>query len=261
MSGELAQRVFHFRMQAAETLRESHEAFQAWLGNDFQLDDSAITALTRLFHQQECVSETPTVSALLMECVSMQVGQEYFVHTPLPRSANEAIVRVLHHRWKHTRWRNALGHAADLGFYLLVHSVEPISVDGWRAQLTGERFADDFREHLSASDLLAQHFARVAQTGLMVLKNPLGRKRKVGGKDWSERRLFEQICSRSPDFVLLRQAEREAVSATCDLAAACRFIDQLARMPIRIRHLAQPSPLGECLLNGGFLPFRVAAVA
>ena len=73
----------------------------------------------------------------------------------------------------------------------------------------------------------------------------------VGGKDWTERRLYERIRACSADFVLLRQARREAISSTCDLGAALLYIEQLASMQIRIRHLAQPSPFGESLLDGG----------
>jgi ATP-dependent helicase Lhr and Lhr-like helicase len=254
MSGELARRIFHFRMQAAETLRESDDVFRDWLADDFHLNNAAISALSRLFHEQELVSETSTLSALSIECVSMQACQEHYVHTPLSRSANETIARVLVHRWQRSKARTAMALAGDLGFYLLVHSAEPIDADVWRATFASDRFADDFYEHLNASDLLAQHFARVAQTGLMVLKKPQGRKRKVGGKDWSERRLYERIQSSAPDFVLLRQARQEAVSTTCDLAAACLFVEQLASVPIRIRHLSEPSPLGATLLNGRLIP-------
>ena len=42
--------------------------------------------------------EIPTPGTLTIECVTMQACTEYFVHTPLPRSTNEALARVLAHR-------------------------------------------------------------------------------------------------------------------------------------------------------------------
>ena len=261
MSGELARRIFLFRVQAAEILRESDDAFRTWLEVEFQLNDAAISALARLFQEQESISETPTLAALSIECVSMQACQEYFVHTPLPRSANETIARVLVHRWQRTSQCTAMALADDLGFYVLLHAAAPMPADAWRASLSAPRFADDFLEHLDQSDLLAQHFSRVAQTGLMVLKNPLGRKRRVGGKDWTERRLYDRIRAGNADFVLLRQARREAISSTCDLAAARLFVKQLASLQIRIRHLSQPSPFGESLLNGGIQATTILGAA
>jgi Lhr-like helicase len=114
------------------------------------------------------------------------------------------------------------------------------------------------REHLQDSELLRQQFARVAQTGLMVLRNPAGRKRKVGGKDWAQRRLFEQVRGRMPDFVLLRQAERETITLPCDLDQALGFLEQLTSMQIRVRRLPLPSPFGESLLRVGFPAAPVA---
>jgi Lhr-like helicase len=84
----------------------------------------------------------------------------------------------------------------------------------------------------------------------MVLRNPLGRKRKVGGKDWTERRLFEQIRVHAPDFILLKQADREASLALCDLAEALAFVERLTSVPIRLRQLAQASPFGDSMLRG-----------
>jgi len=253
MSGDLARRIFLFRMQAAETLRDGEDALRAWLGGEFQLNAAAVTALESYLEEQEAFSEVPTMAALTIECVAMQACTECFVHTPLPRSANETIARVLLHRWKRPHAIDAMALAADLGFYLLVHARGTgTSADAWRASLRPAGFADDFQEHLRASDLLAQHFGRIAQTGLMILRHPAGRKRKVGGSDWAERRLYEQIRERAPHFVLLRQAEREALDSTCDLAAALAFVEALASLPIRVRHLPRPSPFGESLLRVGF---------
>jgi Lhr-like helicase len=252
MPGDLARRIFLFRMQAAEALRDGDEILASWLAAEFQLDDVAITALTHLFHEQESVSEIPTLAALTIECVSMQACREYFVHTPLPRSANEAIARTLVHRWRRTRRSAAMTLSSDLGFYVLDTGGTPLSADDWRVSLSPAGFEPDFRQHLQESDLLAQQFARIAQTGLMVLRNTPSGRLKVGGRDWSERRLFDQIRMRCPDFLLLRQAASEAESAMCDLASAHAYVEQLAAMPICIRQLRSPSPLGECLLSGNF---------
>ena len=67
----------------------------------------------------------------------------------------------------------------------------------------------------------------------------------MGGRDWGERRLFDQVRARDPDFVLLRQAAREVRADLCDEAAAVRYVGELERFAIRCRRLAQPSPFVE----------------
>jgi ATP-dependent Lhr-like helicase len=269
MPGALARRIFLFRVQAAEALRESDETFRTWLCHDYHLNDAAISGLAHYVRRQELISEVPTLTALSIECIGMQECTEYYVHTPLPRCVNETLARVLLHRWQRAdrswpmaggqvdnlppRLRSrALAFAADLGFYLLVNVAAPLSPDQWRSSLEAKGFAADFQKHLRGSDLLRENFTRVAQTGLMVLRHPSGRKRKVGGKDWTERRLFDQIHASAADFVLLRQAEREAQDSTCDLSGAAAFLETLASLQIRIRQLAEPSPFGASLLGARF---------
>jgi Lhr-like helicase len=163
-------------------------------------------------------------------------------------------------RWRGLPTQNTLAVAGDLGIFLVIPGEQRISAEAWRSALAAERFTNDLREHLQTSDLLAQSFARVAQTGLMVLRNPLGRKRKVGGKDWTERRLFEQIRASASDFVLLRQAAQEAVNSACDGATARAFVEQLTSMPIRLRQLAEPSPFGASLLGGGLATSSITGI-
>ena len=248
-SRDLARRIFLFRAQAAEMLRDGDQALLDWLAREHGLSPGCGEAIAEYVQAQERWSEVPTLSSLLIECVSMQACTEFFVHTPLPRSANEAIARVLLHRWRRPGRAQAMAVAADLGLYVLAPTAEAIAPACWREALSPAHFADDFREHLAGCDLLAQQFARVAATGLMVLRNPAGRQRKVGGKDWAERRLFDQLCQRDPDFVLLRQAEREVMSKTCDVPAALEFARTTAELPIRVRQLDGPSPFGEALLG------------
>jgi ATP-dependent helicase Lhr and Lhr-like helicase len=96
---------------------------------------------------------------------------------------------------------------------------------------------------------------------LMLLKQPLGGKRKVGGQHWAERRLFEQVRDGDPNFVLLRQARREVVETTCLADAARRFVEQLPRLAVRVRWLADVSPLASGWLQGADAQFTGYAAA
>jgi Lhr-like helicase len=250
MPNELARRIFLFRAHAGEMLRDGDAALSDWLRHDYHLEDSPIIALTCYLQEQETVSEIPMQGALSIECVAMQSFTEYFLHTPLSRAANEAIARAIAYR---SKAKQTFTQAADLGLFVMTFEGEPIGPDAWRARLASDGFVEDSRAHLQKGDLLARHFGQVAHTGLMVLRHPAGRKRKVGGSAWPERRLFEQIQQACPDFILLRQAEREAMSAA-DVAGALAYLRELASLPIRVRHLPRPSPFGESLLQMGLPP-------
>ena len=103
----------------------------------------------------------------------------------------------------------------------------------------------DLDRALEGSTALREHFGRVALTGLMLLRHPLGRRRRVGGRDWGSRRLYDQVVHADPEFVLVRQARRE-MHEECDVEAGRIFAEELNRRAICCRWLARCSPLAEC---------------
>src|SRR5262249_22249525 len=133
MSAALAQRVYQFRAHAGELLRDSDAALDRWLRFAFRLGGEARAMLASYFQTQETFSEIPPPGALLIECVAMQSCVECFVHTPLTRSANQALARVFAHRMNKAANIEALNVAADLGIYLVMQTDECVTPEQWRA--------------------------------------------------------------------------------------------------------------------------------
>jgi ATP-dependent Lhr-like helicase len=242
LSVELAQRLYVLRIRAAEALRDGPTALAALLRQEYGLHEQATNALVAYFQQQECVSEIPDCGTCLIEVVVTDWGTEYYVHTPLNRAGNDAIGRVAVQRLRRQKSRSVTSIVADLGFFLWVGGAADLGADQWRELLAADSFEADLDTALAGSDTLAERFRRVAQTGLMVLRNPIGGRRRVGGDDWVERRLFAQLTATEPDFVLLRQARREIRAESCDAAAARDFVKELPRWNVRLRTLAGASP-------------------
>ena len=146
--------------------------------------------------------------------------------------------------------RTATAAVADLGLVLRWRGALPATgvPELLRALLQADDFDAELLAALEAGGLVNARFARVAQTGLMLLRNPLGRQRRVGGTGWAEHKLVEQVRARDADFVLLRQARREALSAAC-ADAARRYAEALPGLEVRVRRLARPSPFAEAWLG------------
>jgi ATP-dependent Lhr-like helicase len=251
LSTELARRLYLLRVHAAEALRDGPEALGAFLRRDYGLEGRAADTLAHYFQRQECVSEIPDTVAALVEVVVHGGHAGYYWHTPLNRLANDALARVAVGRLARDWGRSATSVVADLGFALLVRGgLPPAAGPGGvaevlRALLAGPGFDADLRAALEDSPALRERFGKLALTGLMLLRNPLGRRRRVGGGDWAARRLFDQVRGRDPDFVLLRQARRELEAEVCDAAAAGAYLEELAGRPLRCRWLPHLSPFAE----------------
>lgn len=249
LSTELAQRLYLLRVQAAEAVREGPETLARLLRCDYGLEDAAVALLAAYFQRQECLSEIPDADSCLVEIVAHDEGYDCYIHTPLNRLGNDALARVAVHRLARDWGRSADSIVADLGFALLIQGRfaeenRPVA-DRLRALLGAENFEVDVEASLQDSAALRERFKRVAQTGLMLLRQPLGQTRRVGGRDWGARRLFDKIRAYDRDFVLLRQARREILSEWCDAAAASRYVRELERLPLRCRPLSYPSPFAE----------------
>jgi ATP-dependent Lhr-like helicase len=259
LSAELARRLYLLRVQAAEALRDGPDALARLLRKDYGLDAAAAAELTAFFQHQECVSEVPDAASCLVEVIAHEEGIDCYFHTPLNRLGNDALARVAVHRLTRDWGRSADSLVADLGFALLMHGR---GVDEPKAAATArqpslpfaarlrmllavENFETDFEAALENSAALRERFQRVAQTGLMLLRQPSGQARRVGGRDWGARRLFDKIQAYDRDFVLLRQARRELLNESCDVAAASRYLRELEFLPLRCRRLNHPSPFVE----------------
>jgi Lhr-like helicase len=132
-----------------------------------------------------------------------------------------------------------------LGFVLTVQDSVYLTPEDFRGLLSPNDFAADLEATLLSSEMLRERFQRLAHTGLMLLRQPLNGRPRVGGRNWAQRRLFDQVQAKEPDFVLLRQAMREVMMETCDLTAAVDYLNSLPRLTIRCRCLSQPSPFAQ----------------
>jgi ATP-dependent Lhr-like helicase len=240
-SADLARRLYLLRAQAAEALLQGPATLGELLRRDYGLLGPAVESLVTYFRLQEAVSEIPAADACLVECIRAEHGMDYYLHTPLSRPGNDALARVAVHRLSRSG-RSVIAVAADLGFQLCIQGGDELSADELRELLDVGEFDADLAAAVHDSDALRERFRRVALTGLMLLRNPLGRRRKVGGRDWGERRLFDQVRAADPEFVLVRQALRE-VRATClDVTAARTYAEEMPRRVLRCRRLVQVSP-------------------
>jgi ATP-dependent Lhr-like helicase len=245
ISPELARRLYLLRVQAAEALREGRDELAEQLRRDLGLTEPAIAVLVRHFERQECVSEIPDAATLLIETVRRDHGTEYYVHTPLNRAGNDALARLAVMRLAREHGCSALSLVTDLGFMLMVQGTGDVTPEHWRKLLSAADFDADLDAALAGSPTLRERFRRVALTGLMLLRNPLGRQRRVGGSDWAERRLFDKVSSADPNFVLLRQAQREVRDDCCAADHARAFLEQMPLRTMRCRQLIDISPFVE----------------
>lgn len=249
LTPELALALAEFRQESARRLADGPEALRGWLCGDHGLDPEAAATLSTLFEAQERLSEVPGQDTLLVEESPNEQGYAYAFHAPLGRSACEAIGRAIAARLGRRFGRDLSLTVADLGWSILLPGDARLDRANLPALLDPSRFADDVLEGLDRGELPARRFRHVAGTALMVLRNPEGGRRRVGGLLWVSNRLYPLVKTACPDHPLLRETRREVLEDLLDVPSALSW---LGRGPsVRIRTLDAPSPFTTAWINPG----------
>jgi ATP-dependent Lhr-like helicase len=94
----------------------------------------------------------------------------------------------------------------------------------------------------------------------MVLRNPEGGRRRVGGLLWVSSRLYPLVKAACPDHPLLRETRREVLEDLLDTPAALAWL--ALRPAVRFRVLPGPSPFAAAWIDpGGAEPLRFESPA
>lgn len=249
LSAELAFELSSFREEAARRSRIGPSALSSWLRQAHCLRASAAAVLVALFEAQERLSEIPGPDVQLVEESPHDTGLTYAFHAPLCRSACEALGRATAARLGRRFGRDLTLSAADLGWSIRLPEGARLDANELPYLLDPENLAEDVLEGLDRGDLAARRFRRIASTALMVLRNPEGGRRRVGGQHWVSARLYPLVKAACPDHPLLRETRREVLEDVLDIRSAHAWLE--CRPSIRLRTLDALSPFAAAWIDPG----------
>lgn len=249
LTAELAHDLVAFRDAASRRLADGAEALRVWLRRDHGLDHAAAEVLVSLMEAQDRLSEVPTPGVLLVEESPSEQGYQYTFHAPLGRSACEALGRAIAARLGRRFGRDLTLATADLGWSICLPDGARLTLDEIPPLLSTDRLADDVLEGLDRGDLPARRFRHIAATALMVLRNPEGGRRRVGGLLWVSTRLYPLVKAACPDHPLLRETRREVLEDLLDLPTAQTWLEQGPE--VRLRVLDALSPFAAAWIVSG----------
>jgi ATP-dependent Lhr-like helicase len=249
LSAELALDLANFRDEAAQRLVDGPHALRAWLVETHDLDPDAAEVLVRLFEAQEQISMIPPRDALLIEESPQEDGYAYTFHAPLSRSSCEALGRATAARLGRRFGRDLALVVADLGWSIRLPGGGRLRADEAASLLDPGNFADDVLEGLDRGELPSRRFRHVAATALMVLRNPDGGRRRVGGLLWVSSRLYPLVKAACPDHPLLRETRREVLDVLLDTPGALAWL--ALRPAVRFRALDALSPFAAAWIDPG----------
>ncbi|MEN3942337.1 DEAD/DEAH box helicase [Prosthecobacter sp. SYSU 5D2] len=249
LTSGLAREVAKLRTElAARVGTDADEAVCDWLIERYEISNSNALAILNHCRNQLRVSRIPTEHTLLIErFVDDREGSDpdlvqFFFHTLIGRSANDALSRIIAHRVKTAVGGNAMVTIDDYGFLLTLKTFQDMGLEEWKVIFEKGHPEADMRSALQDSELVKWNFRGVAQTGLMVPRNRPGQDRKIKQLRWSTEILFRVLTEHEPDHPMLVQSYQEATHTFLDLPRAEAFLETTAVLDWHLVEVPVVSP-------------------
>jgi ATP-dependent Lhr-like helicase len=249
LTSGLAREVAKLRTElAARVGTDADEAVCDWLIERYEISNNNAQAILNHCRNQLRVSRIPTEHTLLIErFVDDREGSDpdlvqFFFHTLIGRSANDALSRIIAHRVKTAVGGNAMVTIDDYGFLLTLKTFQDMGLEEWKVIFEKGHPEADMRAALQDSELVKWNFRGVAQTGLMVPRNRPGQDRKIKQLRWSTEILFRVLTEHEPDHPMLVQSYQEATHTFLDLPRAEAFLETTAALDWHLVEVPVVSP-------------------
>lgn len=249
LASGLAREVAHLRTELADRVGTlPDEEVCDWLVERFVISLSNAQAILKHCQNQQRVSRIPSEHTLLIErFVDDSEGNDadlvqFFFHTLIGRSANDALSRIIAWRVKQAVGGNAMVTIDDYGFLLTLKSFQDLGLEEWKVIFENGDAEADMKASLLESELVKWNFRGVAQTGLMVPRNRPGEERKIRHLRWSAEILFRVLSEHEPDHPMLVQSYREATHTFLDLPRAMEFLQQAPSLEWHLVEVPVVSP-------------------
>ncbi len=243
LTSGIAQEVVLFRSEIDRRLEANDPNLSGWLIETYEISSANAEAIISHFRAQRRCSRVPVAGIFLVELYLSPEGLlNYFFHSLIGRSANDALSRIISFRIKQLIGGNAMVTIDDYGFLLTLRPFQRMSEQQLQSLFHPESVAEDLKAALRDSQLVRWQFRGVAQTGLMVPRNRPDVETRVKQIHWNAEILFRVLQEHEPDHPLLAEAYRQAEYTFLDAERAFRFLAEVQTYSWDVREVQRVSP-------------------
>jgi len=226
------------------------EGLAAAVVERFGIGAADAAALAGYVAAQQALSPVPAPDEILVERWADPEDDRVLVHavtSPLGRRANDALARAVAFR----AGRTSAGLLVDDQLFAVrLPRRAAWTADDLPRLFAPDGLADDVRQAVARGDLWGRRFRQVAATGLMLVKNYMGRSRFVGGMQHNARKIWGVLERERPDFPLVRETYRTVLEDDLDVPTVAGWLAECAGR-VTLREVASPPPFAFRVLAAG----------
>lgn len=216
-------------------------------------DSNSVESIYNYFAEQFHYAEIPSHSRLIVEHYSDEKRRKYAIfHALYGRRVNDCLSRALAYAISRTQHRDVEIGINDNGFYIASDKVVDV-MKAFKMLKSGEmrKVMENAIEH---AEVLKRRFRHCAARAFMILRNYMGRQKRVGRQQVSSMILMNAVKRINPDFCILKEAKREVLEDLMDIKNAANVIHGIEENRIIVKEISTslPSPFAFNLVLQGF---------
>ncbi len=254
LSFDLALEVGRFRKNMNDLFcaKKSKAEIMKFIDEYLYVDKNAAESVYRYFDEQFRFAEIPSHSRIIVEHYSSEKRKYAIFHTLYGRRVNDCLSRAIAFAIARTQHQDVEIGINDNGFY--VASDKPANVMHAFKLLKSGELHKVLNNAIDQSEVLRRRFRHCATRSLMILRNYMGREKRVGRQQVSSMILISAVRRINPNFSILREAKREVLEDLMDIGSTMKVIEDIETKKILIKelNLGMPSPFAFNLVLQGY---------
>ncbi|MEM4366401.1 MAG: ATP-dependent helicase, partial [Candidatus Woesearchaeota archaeon] len=247
LSFDLALEIGKFRRLLAEKIemKKTKEEITKFIHEYLYVDDNAANAIYSYFKEQfDYIKKIPTDKQILIEYYSddERKNNKIIFHTLFGRRVNDCLSRALAYAIYRSHHRDVEIGINDNGFF--ISGDKRISIMTILKLIKSEKLESILSAAIAHSEAFKRRFRHCASRSLMILRNYMGHKKRVGMQQISSQILLNVLMGIDPNFPIVKEARREVLEDLMDIENTKNVLQWIEDGKIKIVEVSTtiPSP-------------------
>ncbi|OYT32127.1 ATP-dependent helicase [Candidatus Woesearchaeota archaeon ex4484_78] len=243
LSFDLANEIGRFRRLMLEkfTYKKNKAEIIEFIHKYLYVDDKAANAIYEYFKEQYDYAKTiPTDKTIIVEHTQDERGTKTVIHSHFGRRVNDCLSRAVAFAISRTQHKDVELGINDRGFYISGISTEKV-LKAIKI-LKSEKLNIVMNAAIEKSEMFKRRFRHCATRALMILRNYMGRKKRVGRQQISAQILINALRKIDTNFTILREAKRESLEDAMDIENTKKILKKIQEENIKLKEIKTPIP-------------------
>jgi len=220
--------------------------------NDYlYIDKNGAESIYKYFWEQFHYSKVPSNTLVLVE--NYFDGQRYYVvfHTLFGRRVNDCLSRAMAFAIARSQHKSVDIGISDNGFYIASEK-KILALKAFKL-IKSKDLRKIMDQAIDKTEVLNRRFRHCANRSLMILRNYMGRTKRVGRQQVKSMILMSAVRRISEDFPILKEARREVLEDLMDIDNAKLVLEGIEKKKIKVEEVVNnmPSPFALNLITQG----------